>query len=193
MIIRDKKRLEKKCNPVPTIREGEDIAIKLFDELVKSKVGGIGLAANQIGINKRVCVINVKEPIAFINPKIVKLDGEVIVPESCLSFPKKLITTKRARWVTIESDNHGKLVLGSDKNDDSLLEGVCAQHEIDHLDGITMFDRRFIKPPLRSNKIGRNQKVTIKKGDESKVMKYKKAQSLLEDGWTIQTTTLSEQ
>ena len=185
MIIKDKNRLKHKCEPVATIREGEDISAKLFNELINSKVGGIGLAANQIGINKRVCVVNVKEPLAFINPIIKKLDGEVIVPESCLSFPKKMITTKRARWVTIESDNHGTVVLGSDRDDESLLESVCAQHEIDHLDGITMFDRRFVRPPIRSYKIGRNEKVTITKGDESKVIKYKKAQSLLEDGWTL--------
>ena len=185
MIIKSRDRLEQKCIPVETIREGEDIATKLFNELVDSKVGGIGLAANQIGINKRVCVINVKEPIAFINPRITKLEGEVIVPESCLSFPKKVITTKRSRWVTIESDNHGTVVLGSNNDDESLLEGVCAQHEIDHLDGITMFDRRFIKPPIRSNKIGRNVKVTIKKGDDSKILKYKKAQSYLDNGWIL--------
>ena len=185
MIIKDKNRLKIKCDPCCSIDEGDDISAKLFNELINSKTPGIGLAANQIGINKRVCVINVKESIAFINPTIKKLDGQVIVPESCLSFPKKVITTKRARWVTIESDNHGTIVLGSDKDDDSLLESVCAQHEIDHLDGITMYDRRFIIPPIRSNKIGRNEKITITKGKESKIMKYKKAQSLLEDGWTL--------
>ena len=97
MIIKNKDKLKTKCEPVGTIREGEEIASKLFNELVNSKIGGIGLAANQIGINKRVCVVNVKEPLAFINPMIKKLDGEVIVPESCLSFPKKMITTKRGR------------------------------------------------------------------------------------------------
>jgi hypothetical protein len=48
-----------------------------------------------------------------------------------------------------------------------------------------MFDRKFVKEPIRSNKIGRNQKVLIAKGTESKTLKYKKAQSLLEDGWTL--------
>mgnify|MGYP001428286605 CR=1 FL=1 len=182
MIIKDKTKLTIKCEPVDNIIEGEDLAVKLFEELGDK---GIGLAANQIGINKRVCVVNVKEPIFFINPKITKLDGSVIYPESCLSFPKKVINTKRARWVTVESDNHGTIVLGSDTDDENLLEAVCVQHEIDHLDGITMYDRRFIRPPLKSNKIGRNEKVTIEKGSESKVLKYKKAQPMLEDGWTL--------
>ena len=68
---------------------------------------------------------------------------------------------------------------------DSAFECVCVQHEIDHLDGITMFDRKFVKPAAVSNKIGRNEKVTIEKGSESKTLKYKKAESLLEDGWTL--------
>jgi hypothetical protein len=62
---------------------------------------------------------------------------------------------------------------------------LSVQHEIDHLDGITMFDRKFVKPAAVSNKIGRNEKVTITKGTESKVLKYKKAQPMLEDGWTL--------
>ena len=187
MIIKNKSKLAQKCEPVSTIREGEDIAAKLFNELTNSKRPGIGLAANQIGINKRVCVINVKEPIAFINPMITKVDGDVVTPESCLSFPGKTINTKRYKWVTIESDNHGTVVLGSDNYDDSLLEAVCAQHEIDHLDGILMFDRQVKGNTIRreGKKIGRNDKVLIASGTESKVMKYKKAQPLLEDGWTL--------
>ena len=80
-----------------------------------------------------------------------------------------------------------KDINGSENYDDSLLEGVCAQHEIDHLDGITMFDRRLKGNTIKreGKKIGRNDKVLIAKGEESKVMKYKKAQSLLEDGWTL--------
>jgi peptide deformylase len=185
IIKNNRNKLNTICEPVNDIFEGEEIANKLFKELIDSKIGGIGLAANQIGINKRVCIINVKEPIAFINPKITKLDGEVIVPESCLSFPKKVITTKRAKWVTVESDNHGVVVLGSDTNDENLLEAVCAQHEIDHLDGITMFDRQVKREPLRSNKIGRNQKVTIEKNGSTMILKFKKTDKYLEDGWTL--------
>jgi peptide deformylase len=182
LIIKDKNKLKIKCEPVSSVEEGEIIAAKLLDELSDK---GIGLAANQIGINKRVCVVNVKEPIAFINPTIEKLDGDVIVPESCLSFPKKVVKTKRARWVTIKSDNHGKIVLGSDQDDDNLLEAVCAQHEIDHLDGLTMYDKRFIVPPAKSNKIGRNQRVIIKKGKDTKELKFKKIDAYLKKGWQL--------
>ena len=68
MIIKDRKELEIKCSPV-SIEEGEEIGVRLLHELRESE-NGIGLAANQIGINKRVCVINVKEPLVLINPKI---------------------------------------------------------------------------------------------------------------------------
>ena len=61
MIIKDKNKLQEKCSPV-SVKEGEEIGVRLLHELRNSEESGIGLAANQIGINKRVCVINVKEP-----------------------------------------------------------------------------------------------------------------------------------
>ena len=71
MIVTDKNLLTSKCEPCETIKEGEEIATKLLKELTKSQ-SGIGLAANQIGINKRVCVINVIEPVILINPRIME-------------------------------------------------------------------------------------------------------------------------
>ena len=67
------------------------------------------------------------------------------------------------------------------------FETACVQHEIDHLDGITMFDREFKQEPIKreGKKIGRNDKVTISKGSESKTIKYKKAEPLLNDGWEL--------
>jgi len=187
MIIKDKMKLQEKCSPV-SVKEGEEIAVKILGELKNSKTPGVGLAANQIGINKRVCVVNVKEPIVLINPKIVEKSEETFMfPEGCLSFPKKHIRTLRHTSVTIEADNHSsKLSFNADSKDiNDAFECACVQHEIDHLDGITMFDRKFVKPAAVSNKIGRNEKVTIEKGSESKTLKYKKAESLLEDGWVL--------
>ena len=77
MIIKDRKELEIKCSPV-SIKEGEEIGVRLLHELRESE-NGIGLAANQIGINKRVCVVNVKEPLVLINPKIVEKSKEKFV------------------------------------------------------------------------------------------------------------------
>ena len=68
-----------------------------------------------------------------------------------------------------------------------LLEAVCVQHEIDHLNGITIHDREIKLEPTKSEKkIGRNQLVTVKKGDAVKVLKYKKARKFMNDGWIIE-------
>ena len=191
MIIKDKTKLQEKCSPV-SIKEGEEIGVRLLHELRDSE-NGIGLAANQIGINKRVCVINVKEPLVLINPKIVEKSKEqFIFPEGCLSFPDSKIKTTRHQDIVVEADNHeGRLSFSANSKDiNDAFECVCVQHEIDHLDGITMFDREFKQEPIvkginAPKKIGRNEKVTITKGTESKVLKYKKIQPMLEDGWTL--------
>ena len=191
MIIKDKNKLQEKCSPV-SVKEGEEIGVRLLHELRESN-NGIGLAANQIGINKRVCVINVKEPIVLINPRIVEHSKEqFIFPEGCLSFPDSKIKTTRHQDIVVEADNHdSRLSFSADSKDiNDAFECVCVQHEIDHLDGITMFDREFRQEPIvrgvnTPKKIGRNEKVTITKGTESKVLKYKKVQPMLKDGWVL--------
>ena len=191
MIIKDKTKLEKPCEIV-SLKEGEEIGVRLLHELRQSE-NGIGLAANQIGINKRVCIINVKEPLVLINPKIVEKSKEQFVfPEGCLSFPDDKIKTIRHQDIVVESDNHDEQLSFSANSQDinDAFECACVQHEIDHLDGITMFDREFKQEPIvkgknAPKKIGRNEKVTITKGTESKILKYKKAQPMLEDGWTL--------
>ena len=191
MIIKDKNKLQEKCSPV-SVKEGEEIGVRLLHELRQSE-NGIGLAANQIGINKRVCVVNVKEPLVLINPKIVEHSKEQFVfPEGCLSFPDDKIKTLRHESIVVEADNHkGKLSFSANSKDiNDAFECVCIQHEIDHLDGITMFDKEFRQEPMVRGenaplKIGRNEKVTITKGSESQVLKYKKAEPMLGDGWTL--------
>ena len=191
MIIKDKIKLQEKCSPV-SVKEGEEIGVRFLHELRESE-NGIGLAANQIGINKIVCVINVKEPLVLINPKIVEKSKEQFVfAEGCLSFPDSKIKTTRHQDIVVEADTHnGQLSFSANSQDiNDAFECVCVQHEIDHLDGITMFDRELKREPLirgknAPQKIGRNEKVTITKGSESKVIKYKKIQPMLEDGWTL--------
>ena len=191
MIVKDKSKLTTPCKVV-SVKEGEEIGVRLLHELRQSE-NGIGLAANQIGINKRVCVINVKEPIVLINPKIVEHSKELFVfPEGCLSFPNDKIKTQRYTSVVIEADNHkDKLSFSAESKDiNDAFECVCIQHEIDHLDGITMFDREFRQEPMVRGenaplKIGRNQRVTLTKGSQTKTLKYKKAEPMLENGWTL--------
>tara|TARA_R110000744_G_scaffold145430_1_gene258058 strand:+ start:139 stop:747 length:609 start_codon:yes stop_codon:yes gene_type:complete len=199
MIITDKNKITKECEPCKSVEEGEEIGIKLLKELTKSN-GGIGLAANQIGINKRVCVVNVKEPIVLINPEIIEKSEEMFgFMEGCLSFPNETIKTQRHKWVKVKADNHKSTLYFTVWRDDNeegfnkdkylqyAYETACIQHEIDHLDGVTMFDRELVLNPWkrREEKIGRNTKVLIKKGSESKTIKYKKFEQLSEDGWTL--------
>jgi len=189
MITTEEAKIRTICETT-SIKEGEEIGVKLLHELRTSEKPGVGLAANQIGINKRVCVVNVKEPLVLINPLIVERSKEeFIFPEGCLSFPDKKIRTKRFVSVIVETDNHeGQLSFSADSEDiNDAFECCCIQHEIDHLDGITMFDREFKNVPHKRDgkKIGRNEKVTITDGKETKVIKYKKALPLIESGWEI--------
>ena len=197
MIVTDKNKITQVCEPCESIEEGEKIGAQLFKELSDK---GIGLAANQIGINKRVCVVNVKEPIVLINPEIVEKSKDMFgFIEGCLSFPTDTVKTQRHKWVKVKADNHKTTLhfttLSDDSEDDydkdkyleTAYETACVQHEIDHLDGITMHDRKLVLEPWkrRDLKIGRNTKVLIKKGSESKTIKYKKFDKMKEDGWVL--------
>ena len=187
-----------------TVEEGMAIATKLFQILNKRR-DGIGLAANQVGIDAQVAVVNVREPLVLINPEIVSKDNEIDFYEGCLSFPGKGVHTKRYETVEVKTAQvggswiftgveTGETGTGSwedknkSKNDKELrlLEAVCVQHEIDHLNGVVCMDRKVDTTIRRvEKKIGRNQLVTIKKGDAVKVLKYKKAQGLLNQGWVM--------
>ena len=176
------------CDDV-SIEEGEKIAADLLNELTVSK-NGMGLAAPQMGITKNVCVVNVKEPIVLINPKIIDKSEETFVfPEGCLSYPDEKVKTKRHTQITVEADNHeGKLIFSAESKDiTDAFECTCVQHEIDHLNGITMFDREFKLVPIKTDKkYGRNEKVQITNGEEIKEIKSKKAQQFINSGaWYI--------
>ena len=141
-----------------TVEEGYDIARELFQILNKRK-DGIGLAANQVGIDASVAVVNVKEPIVLINPKIVRKEEETRYYEGRLSFPKKGCHTKRYKTVEVEVDNmESNMTFGAGDTDLDLLESVCVQHEIDHLNGIRCLDRGLDLTFKREKpKIGRNE------------------------------------
>ena len=193
--------INKKLREV-SVEEGRLIATELFQILNKRK-DGIGLASNQVGIDAQVAVVNVREPLILINPKIIHKEFEINYYEGCLSYPGKGIHTKRYRDIIIsteqsesnwyfsgaEENSEGKS--GWDKGnmrqdrDMRILESICIQHEIDHLNGITIHDRKINTTYTAEKKIGRNQLVTIKKNDSVKVLKYKKAQKFLSDGWYV--------
>jgi peptide deformylase len=106
-IVKDIDSLKSVCAPCNTIKEGEKVARILLKILSDSKAG-VGLAANQIGINKRVCVINVKKPIILINPEITGKFEKISFNEGCLSFPGDYILTERYANIAVRSMNHPK-------------------------------------------------------------------------------------
>ena len=193
--------IKKKLREV-SVEEGLVIAEELF-QILNKRGDGIGLAANQVGIDAQVAVVNVREPLVLINPKIISKENPIDFYEGCLSYPSKGVHTKRYRDVIIqtaqsesgwyfsgaETPKEGKGSWEVEKNDRDqelrLLESVCVQHEIDHLNGVICMDRKVETTVRVEKKIGRNQLVTIKKGDAVKILKYKKAQKFINDGWFI--------
>jgi peptide deformylase len=178
-----------------TQEEINDVTAKL--QLGLSMYGGIGLSANQIGLDVRACIINVKEPLVLINPRVTEVSQDTVAyVEQCLSIPKSLkkpVKTVRHKSFTIETDNLGTIVFSPDNqfsdwkdgneffNDMGLLECVCAQHEIDHLNGILITDakRRYTTTFVKDKTYGRNEMVMVKLPDgKTEFMKYKKAQKL---------------
>ena len=195
--------INKKLKEV-SVEEGLAIAEELF-QILNKRGDGIGLAANQVGIDAQVAVVNVVEPLVLINPKYIKKEHEIMFGEGCLSYPGKAIRTKRYRDVIIQTaqsesgwyfsgaeipadESRGSWEVERKKKDSDLrlLESVCVQHEIDHLMGKTIHDRKVDTTVRVEKKIGRNNLVTIKKGDAVKVLKYKKAQNFLNQGWEIE-------
>ena len=181
----DNSVIKKKLKEV-SVEEGRTIATELF-QILNKRGDGIGLAANQVGIDASVAVVNVKEPIVLVNPEIVRKEEETRYYEGCLSFPKKGCHTKRYKIVEVKVDNmESNMTFGAGDTDLDLLESVCVQHEIDHLNGMRILDRAMELTIRREKpKIGRNQLVTIKKDDEEQTLKYKKIQKYLDDGWIM--------
>lgn len=132
--------LKKKSREVEVV---DDKIRELLDDMVETmhKYNGVGLAAVQVGILKRVIVIDLydeKGPIKLVNPVIIKEKGEQEVEEGCLSFPNKYAKMLRPKEVTVEAlDENGKKIKINAK--DLLAQALC--HEIDHLNGIVFVDR----------------------------------------------------
>ena len=195
--------INKKLKEV-TLEEGNKIATELFQILAERK-DGIGLAANQVGIDASVAVVNVREPIILINREVIEVSDEIPYYEGCLSFKGKGINTKRYKNIVITTEQEeGELYFSgaenlsdgkgswereeSNKQDTELrlLETVCIQHEIDHLNGMTIHDRQMITTIVNKDKFGRNEIVMITDGKETKDLKWKKAKPLIDSGeWEL--------
>jgi peptide deformylase len=154
--------LRKKCAPVEEI-DGE--VLRLIDDMAETmyEARGVGLAASQIGVDKRVVVIDISPRyldtdeeeeeeagderkagyegpglIELINPEIISSEGEIIAEEACLSIPGFTSDVKRKQKVRIEAYNREGEPIEIEAED--LLARVF-QHEIDHLNGVLFIDR----------------------------------------------------
>jgi peptide deformylase len=121
---------------------------------------GIGLAASQVNVHKRLLVIDISEernqPLAFINPEIVTRDGDEESEEGCLSVPGIFEKVKRAERITVRAlDRNG---IAFEMKAEGLL-AVCIQHEMDHLDGKLFVDYLSeLKRTRIRNKLAKEQK-----------------------------------
>ena len=187
-----------------SVGEGLEVAKELL-EILSDRKDAIGLAANQIGINAAVAVVNVREPIILINPEVIDVWDEIPYYEGCLSYKGKDVNTKRYKNIIIHTEQEkGQLYFSgaenpsdgkgsweresSDKHDEELrlLEAICVQHEIDHVNGMTILDRQVVTTIVNKEKYGRNEIVMITDGKETKDLKYKKAKPLIDSGeWEI--------
>jgi peptide deformylase len=185
--------------PVPktefTAKEVDELRETLESSM--NQYGGLGLSANQLGIRKRACIINVgDEPIFLVNPIITERDKDgFIFYEGCLSMPKTMempVRTIRSVKVKVQTDNLGELVFeinpegDKEQVSDETLRTVVVQHEIDHLDGITVKDRVYSTTVRKREKYGRNDKILMKSPDNEFVeIKYKKANEYFLKGYEI--------
>ncbi len=132
--------LRKKSKDVEEINEKIQI---LIDDMIETmhKYNGVGLAAVQVGILKKIIVIDLYDdngPIVLINPVIVKTKGEQEVEEGCLSFPNEFGKVKRPAEVVAEyTDRDGKRMRVKAK--ELLAQAIC--HEVDHLNGELFVDK----------------------------------------------------
>jgi peptide deformylase len=130
--------LRKGCKPITEITSN---VIKLLDDMADTLYGGpnrAGLAAPQVGVLKRLVVIDCGDGlIELINPEIIKMSGEQIGQEACLSMPGLLGKVKRTKYVSVKTLNRS--------GEEIILEAKgplarCFQHEIDHLNGVLFID-----------------------------------------------------
>jgi peptide deformylase len=133
-------RLRKKAVPVDVVDDGlRTLVDDMFETMYAAP--GIGLAATQVDVHRRLLVADVSsdksEPHVFINPEILEKDGVTVTEEGCLSVPGYFEEVKRAEHIRVRYlDREGRECEGEFEG----LLAVCVQHEIDHLDGKLFVD-----------------------------------------------------
>ena len=136
--------LRQKAKNIEVVTHKEiDISKKMIDIMIKAP--GVGLAANQIGILKKIITVNIKDDkqkidkiYAIFNPKIISYSKKtVILEEGCLSLPQQYAEIERPEEITLEYINENKELVTENKTG---YEARILQHEIDHLDGKLFVD-----------------------------------------------------
>ena len=154
-------RLRTKATPVDRV---DGRVRHLIDDLFETMYAapGVGLAASQVDVHKRIIVVDVSEkrdtPYAFVNPTIEMLDGEQESEEGCLSVPGFYELVKRAEHIRVRAlDRDGATF---EMEADGML-AVCIQHECDHLEGKLFVDyisglkrQRIRKKLLKQHRVG---------------------------------------
>ncbi len=155
------KILSKKADEVKKFNEElKNIVNQMFETMYKR--GGLGLAGNQVGILKRIIILDMnsgkdkqgKEKIILVNPEIIEMKGEQFNQEGCLSLPGLYKKVKRAKYVKVKAQNlNGEefFIEGED------LLARAFQHEIDHLNGIVFIDK--LSPVQRGLALQRYKKL----------------------------------
>ena len=199
MIITDITKLRSIAEDCISLEEGKEIAMNLFKEIAQQKTAP-ALAATQIGVNKRVIALNIREPLYFVNPKIIEYFKDSLIPylESDSSFPQMLCHTARYASIRVSADNLTQPILIGPDPDEQInkltvahpvvMESAYFQQAYDHLEGITMWDKELQTniPITRDEpKIHRNEKIKIAKEGIELEIKYKKLNNFLNLGWKL--------
>lgn len=149
--------LEEVAQPVEVVSEDiKTLVDDMFETMYDDR--GCGLAANQVGIAKRIIVMDStydkSERICLINPEIIEQDGSIEMDEGCLSFPGLYLPVKRSEKVKVKAlDRNGEVI---EINADGLLARIIL-HEYDHIQGITFLD--YLSPLKRKRAIKKLDKV----------------------------------
>lgn len=138
IVTKEQELLRKKSRPVEKFDEK---LAQLVEDMIETmnEADGVGLAAPQVGLLRRVVVIDVGEgPMELVNPEILSREGEEDVVEGCLSFPGEFGFVTRPYKVKVRYQDRTGQVLEKEGED---LFARCVCHELDHLDGVLFVDK----------------------------------------------------
>ena len=141
--------LKEKAAPVDGMTAGVAAFVDDLLETMRCSPGGVGIAAPQVGVLRRIVIVDVSAHrrgsqeqnhglLVLINPEILAMGGKQVVREGCMSVPDYTANVQRAQWVLVDAlDREGKQVIVESIG----FEAVAIQHEMDHLDGVLFLDR----------------------------------------------------